>query len=93
MSISVVCFYTDIPILDQADNNSHNKANTKIFLAWSGVGELSVGYLKLLLILHEQFSINFLMSMHVLLFIINIYKTNNVNVCSNIQGVPKKAEC
>ena len=31
MSISVVCFYTDIPILDQADNNSHNKANTKIF--------------------------------------------------------------
>ena len=31
VSISVVCFYTDIPILDQADNNSHNKANTKIF--------------------------------------------------------------
>lgn len=31
MSISVVCFYTEIPILDQADNNSHNKANTKIF--------------------------------------------------------------
>ena len=31
MSISVVCFYTDIPILDQADNNGHNKANTKIF--------------------------------------------------------------
>ena len=31
MSLSVVCSYTDIPILDQADNNSHNKANTKIF--------------------------------------------------------------
>ena len=35
MSISVLCFYTDIPILDQADNNSHNKANTKIF--WLGL--------------------------------------------------------
>ena len=31
MSISVVCFYTDIPILDQADNHSHNKANTKMW--------------------------------------------------------------
>ena len=31
MSISVVYSYTGIPILDQADNNSHNKANTKIF--------------------------------------------------------------
>ena len=34
MSISVVCFYTDLPILDQADNNSHNKANTKMSLVW-----------------------------------------------------------